>query len=84
MCQLPFSCSITFFVSCSAERLWHVLKWTNQYLNLLHLLASWIYNAAFPCTLSWWIANIIIMIVLGVFPFMRTEPKAIPLSMDLW
>lgn len=53
-------------------------------VHLLHLLACWGYNHTFPSTLSWWIVHVLcvtIMCVCGEFLCMRTEMKAIPLSL---
>jgi hypothetical protein len=70
--------------------LWYVVKRTKQCLDFtatvhfFHLLACWVFNGWFPNTLSWWLVNVvctIIMTVLGEFLCMRTELKAIPLSM---
>ncbi|XP_064640300.1 protein SYS1 homolog [Lineus longissimus] len=69
--------------------LWYIIKRTKQCLDFtitvhfVHLLVCWIYNHTFPATVSWWLVNIIcivIMTVLGEFLCMRTELKAIPIS----
>jgi len=69
--------------------LWYVVKRTKPCLDFaatvhfFHLLACWIYNSHFPTSLSWWLSNvisIIIMTVLGEFLCMRTEMQAIPLG----
>ena len=70
--------------------LWYVVKRTKLCLDFtctvhfFHLLACWLFNSSFPNTLTWWLVNtvdIVIMTVLGEFLCMRTELKAIPLSM---
>lgn len=73
-----------------AIALWYVVQRTKQCLDftatthLFHFIVCWAYNGAFPTTISWWLVNIvdiIIMTVLGEFLCMRSEMKAIPLSM---
>lgn len=70
--------------------LWTVVKRTKQCwdftatAHILHLFFCWVYNGWFPNTLSWWLVNIIciiIMTVLGEFLCMRSEMKAIPIGM---
>lgn len=72
-----------------ATGLWYIVKRTKQCLDfaatvhLCHFVACWIFNGLLP-SLSWWLINIISLIittVLGEFLCMRTELKAIPLSM---
>jgi len=69
--------------------LWYVVKRTKLCLDFavtvhfFHLIACWMYNSHFPTSMSWWLSNvisIIIMTVLGEFLCMRTEMKAIPLG----
>ncbi|XP_074646779.1 protein SYS1 homolog [Tubulanus polymorphus] len=73
-----------------AVGLWFIVQRTKLCLDFtasahfFHLLICWCYNQAFPNTLSWWLTNlicVIIMTVLGEFMCMRTELKAIPLGM---
>lgn len=75
---------------CCSLGLWYFVQRTKLCLDftitahLLHLLMCWIYNSSFPHTLSWWLLNIVcitIMCVCGEFLCMRTELKAIPLSL---
>ncbi|XP_013404457.1 protein SYS1 homolog [Lingula anatina] len=70
--------------------LWYTVKRTKLCLDfastvhLIHLVVCWGYNARFPYTVSWWLVNIIcivLMTVLGEFLCMRSELKAIPLGM---
>lgn len=74
----------------SALALWFVVQRTKLCLDfavtthLIHLIGCWIFNGHFPATLPWWVINIIsiaLMTVTGEFLCMRTEMKAIPLSM---
>ncbi|KAK3085484.1 hypothetical protein FSP39_004106 [Pinctada imbricata] len=74
----------------SAIALWYVVQRTKLCLDfavtahLVHLVISSIFNAHLPKTLAWWILNITsvaLMTVLGEYLCMRTEMKAIPLSM---
>lgn len=74
---------------CCSLALWHFVQRTKQCLDFtvtthfMHLVVCWIYNGTFPTTLSWWLINIIciiIMCVCGEFLCMRSEMKAIPLS----
>ncbi|XP_015908231.1 protein SYS1 homolog [Parasteatoda tepidariorum] len=76
-------------LSCSLA-LWHFVQRTKLCLDftvtthLIHLLFCWCYSSTFPSTFSWWLLNIIcvtVMCVCGEFLCMRTEMKAIPLSM---
>ncbi len=49
-----------------------------------HILACWFYNGYLANTLSWWAINavsITLMCCTGEFLCMRTELKAIPVSM---
>ncbi|XP_077982786.1 protein SYS1 homolog isoform X2 [Glandiceps talaboti] len=72
-----------------AGGLWFIVQRTRQCLDfaatvhLYHLIVCWIYNGAFPVTLSWWLVNIVclaLMTVLGEFLCMRTEMNAIPVT----
>lgn len=74
----------------SAIGLWYVVKRTKQCLDFtctvhgFHLVACWAYNGYFPNTLTWWLVNVIsviIMTVFGEFLCLKTEMKAIPLAM---
>lgn len=50
--------------------------------HLIHLIVCTIY-AGFPTTLTWWLLNLAcmaLMSVIGEFICMRTELKAIPVS----
>lgn len=69
--------------------LWYVVKRTKQCLDfaatahLIHFLCCCFYSGVVPSTLSWWAAQIIciaLMTVLGEYLCMRTELKAIPVS----
>ncbi|KAH9361872.1 hypothetical protein HPB48_003719 [Haemaphysalis longicornis] len=71
--------------------LWYFVQRTKQCLDfsctvhLFHLIGCWIYNAAFPHTLSWWLLNtacVTVTCVCGEFLCIRTEMKAIPLSLS--
>ena len=75
---------------CSALCLWYVVKRTKLCLDytatahIFHLVMCCFYNSAFPTTLSWWLVNLIsvvIMTVLGEFLCLHSEMKAIPLSL---
>ena len=81
---------IFFFFICSALGLWFIVCRTKQCLDFavtlhcVHFFVCWIYNGHIPHTASWWILNLVgvtLMTVLGEFLCMRTEMKAIPLSM---
>ncbi|XP_064466752.1 protein SYS1 homolog [Ornithodoros turicata] len=70
--------------------LWYFVQRTKQCLDFsstvhfFHLLTCWAYNGAFPHTLSWWLLNMVcvtVMCVCGEFLCIRTEMKAIPLSL---
>ena len=74
---------------CSALSLWYIVKRTKQCLDftltvhLIHFIICCIYNSRVPTSMSWWITNIVvivIMTVLGEFLCMRTEMKEIPLG----
>lgn len=69
--------------------LWYVVQRTKLCWDfaitshLIHLVACWAFNGGFPSTLSWWLITVISVIVttvLGEFLCMRSEMKAIPLS----
>ncbi|XP_014221221.1 protein SYS1 homolog [Trichogramma pretiosum] len=73
-----------------ALALWYLVQRTKQCMDfactahLIHLICCWIYNGSFPTTFSWWCLNLVtttIMCVCGEFLCMKTELKAIPLSM---
>lgn len=73
----------------SALGLWYVVKRTKQCLDfaatahLIHLVFCWFYSGAIPSAPSWWVAQILciaLMTVLGEYLCMRTELKAIPVS----
>ncbi|GAB6021648.1 hypothetical protein CHUAL_004232 [Chamberlinius hualienensis] len=73
-----------------AFALWYVVKRTKQCLDftvtvhIVHLLVCWILNKAFPTSLSWWLLCVVcntLMCVCGEFLCMRTELKAIPISL---
>lgn len=81
----------------SALALWFIVQRSKLCLDfsatthLFHLVACLIYNRHIPNSLPWWVINVIsiaLMTVTGEFLCMRTEMKAIPLSMgpkaDLW
>lgn len=72
-----------------ALSLWYIVKRTKQCLDftmtvhLIHFIACCIYNGRIPTSISWWLTNIVvivIMTVLGEFLCMRTEMKEIPLG----
>lgn len=74
----------------SAVAIWYIVQRAKLCLDFavtthfLHFLGCWIFNHHIPQTLPWWILNVIgcaIMTVCGEFLCMRTEMKAIPLSM---
>jgi len=69
--------------------LWYVVKRTKLCLDfaatvhIFHLVTCWMYNTHFPTSLSWWLSNvvsIIIMTVVGEFLCMRTDMQEIPLG----
>lgn len=75
---------------CCSLGLWYFVQRTKLCLDftmtahIFHLIVCWIYNSSFPNTLSWWLLNIVcisVMCVSGEFLCMRTEMKAIPLSL---
>jgi len=70
--------------------LWYVVGRTKQCLDftvtahILHLIGCWCFNGMFPTTTSWWLLTIVcitLMCVSGEFLCLRTEMKAIPLSL---
>ncbi|PRD31860.1 UNVERIFIED_CONTAM: Sys1 [Trichonephila clavipes] len=78
--------------NCSSSVLWYFVQRTKLCLDftvtahLIHLCLCWWYSSAFPSTFSWWLLNIICVTVTCVcaeFLCMRTEMKAIPLSMGV-
>ena len=53
-------------------------------MHFFHLLACWGFNHYLPHSVSWWLINVVSIIITTVcaeFLCMRTEMKAIPLSM---
>jgi len=69
--------------------LWYIIKRTKQCLDftltvyLIHFTVCCLYNGRIPSSISWWLSNIVvivIMTVLGEFLCMRTEMKEIPLG----
>ena len=69
--------------------LWYVVKRTKQCLDfaatahILHLVCCSCFTGAIPTAVSWWLAQIVcvaLMTVLGEYLCMRTELKAIPVS----
>lgn len=71
--------------------LWYVVQRTKQCLDytctvhLFHVIFCWYFNGVLPNYLSWWIINLIcvtVMCVGGEFLCMRTELRAIPVSMS--
>ncbi|KAK9892299.1 hypothetical protein WA026_019104 [Henosepilachna vigintioctopunctata] len=52
--------------------------------HLIHLVICWFYNKKFPSSISWWLLNTAcatIMCVCAEFLCLRSELKAIPLSL---
>nr|CAG4651393.1 EOG090X0FH3 [Simocephalus serrulatus]SVE94553.1 EOG090X0FH3 [Simocephalus serrulatus] len=75
----------------SAASLWAIVQRTKLCLDFsatayfLHLLASLIYNSAWPSTASWWVLQsscVTITCVLAEFLCLRSEMKSIPLGMS--
>ncbi|KFM65857.1 Protein SYS1-like protein, partial [Stegodyphus mimosarum] len=75
---------------CGSLALWYFVQRTKLCLDftvtahLIHLIFCWWYSSSFPSTFSWWLLNIMcvtVMCVCGEFLCMRSEMKAIPLSM---
>jgi len=71
--------------------LWHLVQRAKPCLDfsltchLIHLMICWFYNKSFPNSFMWWILNIIcvtITCVCGEFLCLKTELKAIPLSLS--
>lgn len=76
-------------VSCSVF-LWYVVQRTKLCLDftctlyLVHILACWHWNGHLPTSISWWFFNLVCVTLTCVsseFLCMRTELKAIPVSM---
>jgi len=74
----------------SAVGLWFVVGRAKLCLDFTatvhfwHLVAVWIYNRSFPLTISWWLLNVIcvtLTTVLGEYLCMRSEMRAIPVSL---
>lgn len=70
--------------------LWHVVRRTKLCMDfsctwhLIHLFVCWFYNGNFPMSVSWWLLNVAcatIMCICGEFLCLKTELKAIPLSL---
>jgi hypothetical protein len=70
--------------------LWHVVERTKLCMDFsctwhfIHLIICWFYNGSFPTTFSWWALNVAcatLMCVCAEFLCLRTELKAIPLSL---
>lgn len=81
---------LTRFIIFRACAMWIIVQRTKLCLDFsstvhfLHLIACWFYNGQFPLAFSWWCLNIIcsaVMCICGEFLCMRTELKAIPVSM---
>lgn len=77
-------------LACSAV-LWQVVQRTKQCLDFtctvhfFHIIICWIYNGYLGNTFSWWVINFIcvaFMCVSGEYLCMRTELRAIPVSMS--
>ncbi|KAG8188885.1 hypothetical protein JTE90_014945 [Oedothorax gibbosus] len=76
---------------CCSLSLWYFVQRTKLCLDysvtthVLHLLGCWAYSGHFPSSLTWWLLNVVcvtITCVCGEFLCMRTEMRAIPLSMS--
>jgi len=74
----------------SAIALWFIVQRAKLCLDFsgtvhfYHMLCCWGYNGGVPSTISWWLLNAVcvtVMCVCGEFLCIRTEMKAIPLSM---
>ncbi|CAE1331352.1 SYS1 [Acanthosepion pharaonis] len=53
-------------------------------VHLIHFICCWSYNSRVPHNIYWWVTNIIsliLMTVIGEFLCLRSEMKAIPVSM---
>jgi len=53
-------------------------------MHFWHLVIVWTYNRSFPLSLSWWLLNVIcitLTTVLGEYLCMRSEMRAIPVSL---
>ncbi|KAL3287382.1 hypothetical protein HHI36_001855 [Cryptolaemus montrouzieri] len=70
--------------------LWYVVERTKLCMDfsstwhVIHLFICWFYNGNFPTAISWWLLNIVcatIMCVCAEFLCLRSELKAIPLSL---
>ncbi|XP_046375461.1 protein SYS1 homolog [Haliotis cracherodii] len=70
--------------------LWFVVRRTKQCLDftatvhLFHFIGCWIVSGHVPQTFWWWLTSLVcltLMTVLGEFLCMRTELKAIPVTM---
>ncbi|RZB89848.1 SYS1 domain containing protein [Asbolus verrucosus] len=70
--------------------LWYIVERTKQCMDFsctwhfIHLIICWGYNGSFPTTFSWWALNVAcatLMCVCAEFLCLRTELKAIPLSL---
>ena len=87
----PFhSYLISFIFNFSSLALWNVVQRTKLCLDftctvhVFHVLICWYYNGTIASSFSWWVINTIcvtLMCVSGEFLCMRTELRAIPISM---
>lgn len=68
--------------------LWFIVRRTKLCLDfsctfhVIHLIICWMYNAAFPSTMSWWLLNCVctaLMCVCGEFLCLKTELNEIPI-----
>nr|CAG4647467.1 EOG090X0FH3 [Megafenestra aurita]SVE92705.1 EOG090X0FH3 [Megafenestra aurita] len=75
----------------SAASLWAIVQRTKLCLDFsatayfLHLVASLMYNSAWPSSASWWVLQsscVTITCVLAEFLCLRSEMKSIPLGMS--
>ena len=75
----------------SSLALWNIVQRTKLCLDFtctvhfFHVIFCWCYNGFPPTSFSWWVINVIcvtLMCVSGEFLCMRTELKAIPVSMS--
>nr|CAG4638108.1 EOG090X0FH3 [Chydorus sphaericus] len=88
--RLVIACYLLNSLIC-ATSLWAIVQRTKLCLDfsatahVLHLVASLIYNAAWPSSASWWVLQFscaTITCVLGEFLCLRSEMKSIPLGMS--
>lgn len=80
----------SYISSSSAFGLRFIVQRTKQCLDfaatvhLIHFICCWSYNSRVPHNIYWWVTNIIsliLMTVIGEFLCLRSEMKAIPVSM---